>query len=289
MSVNNSVSIENKLIYIIIIGLIIFNNLRAADPQSISISKIEKFANSLFQQEDYLRAAIEYERYLFYADSARDTVLFKLGLSHQMRGKYHFAANNFKKILKNKDSRLYDEASMAYLYNLYKVKDWNSLKEIEYNNSKEFFFYYAAVLHDSGMKHLNWEQIDLSDNELEKYREFSSRKNKLREKSPFLAGLLSSIVPGLGKWYLQRKGDAFYSFAMTALSGAVTYRSFCKKLVLTGIVGSGITLTFYVGTIYGSIIGTKLFNEKLYYKLYRDYNELNPVKKDPYWKKWIEK
>ena len=282
--------LRKKLIFVVIFLLTtILNGRIKGSQEEFNSRQIRNFADHLFKTEDYLRAAIEYERYIFYSDCVNDTVLFKLGLSHQMRDQHEFAARSFAKIKNREQGNLIEEARIAYLYNLYKAEKWDSLKKVDYKSEEEFYFYYSAILHDSVNKKLDWREIDLSDSLMNRYKKLEQRKKHLKNKSPFVAGLLSTIVPGMGKWYLKRKGDAFYSFIITGLSGAVTYRSFCKKLLLTGIVGSGITLTFYLGSIYGSIIGTKIHNQKLYSDLYTDLEKLNPVNKKPYWNKWIKK
>jgi len=41
--------------------------------------------------------------------------------------------------------------------------------------------------------------------------------------------------------------------------------------------------------IYGSYIGTQLYNESLREKLTEKLEQLNPVQKNPYWLKWQKK
>lgn len=275
-------SIKSLCIIIILLSFSLNGN------NDLNIEEIKEFADHLFSEEDYLRSAIEYERYLYYSEEQADTVLFKLGLSHQMRDKYNYAARSFKKLMNDESSRLKDQARLAYLYNLYRAEAWDSLKQIKYRNKEEFFFYYSAFREDTNGSSLKLEQTGLTAKELDKYQSIEKQKNKLKKKNPLFAGFLSAILPGLGRWYTDKRGDAVYSFTMTGLSGLVSYLAFGKDLIITGVVGSGITITFYLGSIYGSYIGARIHNQNLYAKIYKKLEKLNPVEQDPYWEKWIE-
>ncbi len=254
--------------------------------KDLEIPEIKKFADILFQEKDYLRAAIEYERYLYYADDQPDSVLFKLGLCHQMRQKYDYATKYFKKVMDIENSILSSQARQAYLYNLYKSGKFDSLKKIAKFDSSEVFYYYAACIHAD--ENIEWQKFELSEKQLTKFKQLDSQRINKKEKSPLLAGILSAVIPGMGKIYLKRTGDGLYSLGLTGLSAAVTARAFIKDLVVTGVVGSGITLTFYLGNIYGSYVGAKIYNKQLDKNFYADLETLNPVNQNPYWEKWIE-
>ena len=276
----------NKISLITLSLVLIFTaNLNAQN--DLKPEEIKEFADILFQEKDYLRAAIEYERYLYHFEEQPDSVLFKLGLCHQMRQKYNFAAKNFKKIMEMENSSLHSQARKAYLHNLYKSENWQKLKTITQGKSSEIFYYYAASLQND-IQNVNWQQVQLPEEELTKFQQLDNHRKNMNRKSPFLAGLLSTIIPGMGKIYLKRTGDGLYSMALTGLSAAVTTRAFYKELVVTGVVGSGITLTFYLGNIYGSVVGAKLYNRRLDQQFENDLEKLNPVNQNPYWEKWIE-
>ena len=256
---------------------------------SPSAEEIKAFADHLFQQEDYIRAAMEYERYLFYINGEPDTILFKIGLCHQFRENYKFACDNFRKIIERDSSHLKKTARLALLYNLSQAEDWERIYELGYRNADEFYFYYQAHVHDTLhlQQKLDFKELE-NDSLRSQYIALHQKKHNLVKKSSLIAGFLSFLMPGLGKVYLDRKGDGLFSFIMTTLTGFISYRAFQKDLVISGVIGSGISLSFYLGTIYGSYIGAKLFNHNIKKQWSQEIEKLNPVTQKPYWEKWTK-
>ncbi len=252
--------------------------------------KIIAFADHLFKTEDYMRAAIEYERYLFLSNSTDDSVLFKIGLCHQFRKRHDFAVRSFREITRKNSSHIMKSARLAILYNLYLMQDWNGILDFGYRNDDEYYFFYLAGLNrDSTV--IDQENISqLSDDSLRSVLVRIDEKYKqLKPKSPLLASVLSAAIPGLGKLYIKRPGDALFACGMTSFAGIVAWRAFEAQLLITGIVTSGITFSFYLGTVYGSYIGTQLYNENLNDELIRELERYNPVTKNPYWLPWLKK
>jgi len=269
--------------------LALSGRLPAADLSTDS-QKVLKFADHLFNTEDYLRAAIEYERYLFLADSESDTILFKIGLCHQFRQRYDYAAQAFAQINQQPDSELKTTTRIAWLYNQYKLQDWEAILNFDCRNDTEYFFRYLAYLHrdSAAIGFQDFERI--SDDSLRSViLDIEQKRARLKRKSPVISSLLSAVVPGLGKTCIKRPGDALFSFGMTGFAGIVSWQAFKANLLITGIVSSGITLSFYLGTVYGSYIGTILYNESLNDKLIEQLERHNPVTANPYWLAWQKK
>lgn len=79
----------------------------------------------------------------------------------------------------------------------------------------------------------------------------------LQQKSPALAGLYSSLVPGLGKAYYGKKKEAWTAFAATALFGIQAFESYRNAGTNSFrfiFFGTGFSL-FYLSNIYGSVRG----------------------------------
>jgi len=277
-----------KLLLAIII-LAFFGQLSASELSTDS-KKVLEFADHLFKTEDYLRAAIEYERFLFLSDSDNDTILFKIGLCHQFRERYDYAVQSFSRIVNLETSELIDASRIAVLYNYYKLQDWAAIQDFDFQNDAEFYFYYLASLHrDSVSVDFNGFENITEDSLRSVLLNIEHNRSHVKQKSPFLSSLLSAVVPGLGKTNIKRPGDALFSFGMTGFAGLVTWQAFKANLLITGIVSSGITLSFYLGTIYGSYIGTVLYNESLNDKLIKQLEQYNPVSENPYWIPWLKK
>lgn len=73
-------------------------------------------------------------------------------------------------------------------------------------------------------------------------------------KSPFLAGLLSGIIPGSGKLYAGKKGEAIATFISTAGIGLVTWENYRKRGInnFSTFAFGTIFAISYMANIYGS-------------------------------------
>lgn len=95
----------------------------------------------------------------------------------------------------------------------------------------------------------------------------SLSENYMQEphKSPFLAGLMSGIIPGSGKIYTRRWKDGLFSLLLITASGWQAYRIFDKKGYdnPVGWFFGGMTVGLYAGNIYGSVKSAKIFNETI--------------------------
>jgi hypothetical protein len=90
----------------------------------------------------------------------------------------------------------------------------------------------------------------------ENLQKISEDLKKHKNKSPLIAGVLSGIIPGSGKFYSGKKGEAISAFIATAGLGLVTWENY-KKSGLNSFktIAFGTAFAFsYVANIYGSII-----------------------------------
>jgi tetratricopeptide (TPR) repeat protein len=92
-----------------------------------------------------------------------------------------------------------------------------------------------------------------------------NRRLEAKTKSPFVAGALSTMVPGLGKVYTKNYGDAAIAFLFTGLNAWQAYRGFQKDGVksVRGWIFAGLGGSFYLGNIYGSVKAAKRYNKKI--------------------------
>ncbi len=92
----------------------------------------------------------------------------------------------------------------------------------------------------------------------------------IKLKKPWLAAILSTILPGTGKVYSGFVWDGVVSLIFTSGSGFVAYRGFALK-GLSSIIGwvfAGFTAFYYLGNIYGSVKAAKRYNELKKHKIY---------------------
>ncbi len=90
-------------------------------------------------------------------------------------------------------------------------------------------------------------------------------------KSYGIAGVLSGIIPGSGKFYAGQKGAGISSFLLAGGLAAISLENGFK----TGwgkwntLLTAGIFTIFYVGNIYGSIVSVRVYRERFYNELDR--------------------
>lgn len=81
-----------------------------------------------------------------------------------------------------------------------------------------------------------------------------------KRKSPFLAGILSGVIPGSGKFYSGRKGEAISAFIATTGLGFVTFENQRKNgwnNFATIAFGTAFALS-YVTNIYGAVLSARI-------------------------------
>ena len=103
-------------------------------------------------------------------------------------------------------------------------------------------------------------QNTLIQEEFQNLRKYSAIEKKIKRKSPFVAGALSTVIPGLGKIYSGNNGQAIATFLTCGLMGAVAGENYLKlgikhpqTLFFSGLFG-----LFYVGNIWGSAVSVQL-------------------------------
>jgi hypothetical protein len=88
----------------------------------------------------------------------------------------------------------------------------------------------------------------------------SEEVRRHRSKSPFVAGLLSGIIPGSGKLYAGKRGEAFSTFLSTVGLGLVTWENYNKNGLnnFWTIAFGTVFAVSYVANIYGSVFTVRV-------------------------------
>ncbi|MCK4596422.1 tetratricopeptide repeat protein, partial [bacterium] len=91
-------------------------------------------------------------------------------------------------------------------------------------------------------------------------REKAIRGSHLPQRSPALAALFSTIVPGSGKWYAGRSTDGLYSLLLVGSSAAIASNyAQDDQWTKAGLFGA-LGMFFHIGNIYGSAVEAERFN-----------------------------
>ncbi|MHB1687732.1 MAG: tol-pal system YbgF family protein [Ignavibacteriaceae bacterium] len=232
---------------------------------------IKKFADYLFCTHDYLRAALEYQKYI--SISYNDTVSFKVAVAYSKIGNYSRAAELFQSF--NQNSILFPNAQLELYKALFQDQDYVELRNdfIRADSSEQFKFYpqaeklyYFSYLFTGGdlpikTKFLN--QFDGSD--FQSVKNFYEWKEDSPYKNSLAAGILSAIIPGAGKFYVKEYSDGIFAFLATAGLGYLSYTDFKAGHNFRGWVFGGLAAGFYAGNIYGSVAAVQIYNVKIQY------------------------
>jgi hypothetical protein len=115
---------------------------------------------------------------------------------------------------------------------------------------------------------------ELKNNFTNKYYSLTEAEEKLnqyhlalsshKKKSPLVAGIMSSIIPGSGKMYSGKIGEGVSALLSNAILAGITienYRKAGPRDFKTIFFGSLFTI-FYCGNIYGSMISVQVSNNE---------------------------
>ena len=237
---------------------------------------ILRFADYLFEEGDYLRAADEYLRYQFLSESISglDSIQFKIGLCYRMTGYYDRAISYFEKVINDTQSSLRPQShyQIGLCYFLGNELD-SSLKYIDEHRPMVPDSGVLRRMDQVSVLNLLWKcewsrSADLIkkrrvDDEISvRLLDFAESGCKLPYKSRLLAGLFSTVIPGAGKIYCGRFLDGIQSLSLVAFTGWQAYDGFHKdgmgsiKGWVFGIMGG----IFYLGNIYGSTVAADIRN-----------------------------
>jgi TM2 domain-containing membrane protein YozV len=161
-------------------------------------------------------------------------------------------------------------AAYNYTYTLNFSKALETLSRIEFNSEKL-----------NSLKNLELSGIYLLQGQKDKFEDYFSRTNrtyyeisesaenlqkisadlyKHKTKSPVVAGLLSTIIPGSGKFYAGKRGEAISAFIANAGLGLVTWENYRKSgLNSFRTIAFGSAFVFsYAANIYGAILNVNM-------------------------------
>jgi len=247
------------------------------DTDYYSPENILRFAEHLHQTRDYLRAAGEYQRYLFHSSKDSDGVLYRIGLCYRLAGDTEKAIISFRKITAGgsfRSAASYQIACSYFLSGQYE----NSLHVLDDAltddaDERDRFQLLSAFnyLHQRRWKNAEHllSALDCRDDELShialSLRASAQEGMNCQRKNLILAGLMSAVVPGTGKFYCGEYGDGLYSLFLMGVSGLLAWDGFRDNGVhsVRGWLFGGITGVFYAGNVYGSAIAAQIYNHHL--------------------------
>lgn len=226
-----------------------------------------KFAEYLFQSQQFDLAAQEYER-LLYGNGSKINYQLNLLKSYRKAGNYNFANKRFQDLYK--DSTRYAPEPIAQEY-IHLLMLQNNLPEAwRYNSMSKNIpeFQHQLNLLQLNLLSKNWKQADSISNLIQnldpEYKSLLTSVSQMKKRHPGVALTFSMIVPGTGKVYSGYWKDGIISFLFVAATGWQSYRGFSKNgsESVSGWIWGGISTGFYLGNLYGSFKAAKRFNNR---------------------------
>jgi tetratricopeptide (TPR) repeat protein len=238
-------------------------------------ANIRKFADYLFEEDQYMKAAGEYGRYLFREDSFpqnADSIFFRIALCYRLDKNYKHSIKYFRKIAdKYPESPLLEDSYLEI------GKCYSLMDSFELSNK----ILKACLPKELNEKNRTGELMSLNymqTKEWDKAREFLNSSNSskkqlfsllekgenLPKKNKLASGLFSAVIPGSGKFYCNRPADGFHSFATVSLTCWQAYEGFEENGIhsvkgwIFGVFGG----LLYLGNIYGSVVAADIYNEE---------------------------
>lgn len=230
----------------------------------------KKYADYLSKSGQYDLAAKEYERLVF-MNNEDDSLSVLLLKSYRQAGAFQKGILRGQQLFPSTEKM---PLPHAYEYSklLMNAQDWQTAtafwteSEAMPLQDKQLFKASAAIFTDKlkeAEQHLSVLQ-NSSNPLLIGYQSIIDRGLHGNRKSPFLAGTLSTLLPGAGKAYANQWKDGIISFVFTAGMAFQSYRGFNQKGInsVKGWVYGGLGMGFYLGNIYGSVKAAKNANKK---------------------------
>jgi hypothetical protein len=239
----------------------------------------QKFANYLFVSRQFPLASEEYER-LVYFDSTNNNSKLRLIQSYRLSGKQDIALQRFNKYFR--DSLLFMKKDFAeeYIKNLILEKENNKAIDFLKINTNLDYNWRQNYLLAGLLLEKDWDKAfnfalknPVTDNKKNAdLHVIAFQSKQLKYKSPFVASLFSSIVPGTGKFYTKNWKDGLISMMLVGVNTWQACRGFNKsgKTSVYGWVFTGFAGSFYIGNVYGSYKSAKKYNKKLDDEMYKN-------------------
>ncbi len=278
---------SKKIIVFPLIGMLAFVSSQAwSQVDYYTPENIYRFAEWLYHQGDYLRAAGEYQRHFFSSNLPvfPDSLLYKIGLCYQMGGRLKRAKTYYQRVIDNysqskfSDQAQYQIARIYFDLGKYDESIGYIKTKVHRLSSKNIRLRMNLLLGCNYLFQRRWKlarhhltsllsphRNSPLDSLTTTLNDFALQGERLPCKSENLAGLLSTAIPGMGKIYAGRFTDGLYSFILAGLTGWQAYEGFHQKGTHSskGWIYGSLGAIFYLGNIYGSVVAVKIHNEKI--------------------------
>jgi tetratricopeptide (TPR) repeat protein len=237
-----------------------------------------QYADQLYSQGQFVRAAEEYERFAFFFPDAPEhhLALFKAGQAFLQAGDHGTALKRFNALTAREplDAVAVDAHFMAAEChertgnpNLAVLEMQKLITRTDDGALRDNAYLRIAWIHIGQM---DWDggryalrrisPVGRERHKVAALEDELARGNEISRKSPSLAGTLS-ILPGAGQLYCGRYEDALAALVVNGGLFLAAYESFDHDLDALGALLSIVGLGFYSANIYGAVTDAHKYNQ----------------------------
>ncbi|TRX55993.1 hypothetical protein FNH22_17685 [Fulvivirga sp. M361] len=248
--------------------------------QKRNFSSDIRFLNYLFSTRDY-KGASEWINFKLenspLSRNQTDTLNYYLGKSYYFQKDFTPATTYFNKV--SKSSGLHVESTFYCALNLSYMEEYDmaeqKLRKLTLNDSMLFelkklqlaglsLLKRDTALYRSFSTYFTQKHHALSKQEINLDLHYNNMK-KFKKKSKFLAGFMSAAVPGMGKLYTKRPGEALATFFKTGLIGLPALEAYVKRGSSDArfIIFGSLFSALYIANIWGSVLSVNVYRTEL--------------------------
>jgi hypothetical protein len=236
----------------------------------------KKFANFLYNSQEYALAAAEFERISFLdsSDFQSGYMLLKSYRKSQQYNKGLRRAESFLATPEFLTSKLQNEYVFLLIKNGSYSKAGQFLGEKSKipSGQKDFLQLSMLLMYGDYQKAgiVGGNIGESADVKTVGLKRLASEAALIEFKNPGLSLVLSGVVPGLGKVYAGQWKDGLISFLFIGAAVYQAYRGFDKKGTSSayGWIYAGLGTGFYLGNLYGSYKAVNKYNHKQRHDIY---------------------
>lgn len=229
-----------------------------------------KFANYLYNTAQYDLAQHELERITFFCepDSFTRLVLLK---TYRKQRHYKNANSYFQNKTFDEIASLNPDYRQEYIRLMMSQQNYLQVQEsinrgLDFKEKQEHLLGTTLLMKNWNEAYaMTHQPMGVTSYKMTALKSVAERSFTAKRKKPWLATIMSVVVPGSGKMYSGYWADGAISLLFTASSGYFAYRAFGKygsENVYSWISG-GLAVSYYLSNIYGGNRAAIRYNDNL--------------------------
>ncbi|PCI29905.1 MAG: hypothetical protein COB67_03070 [SAR324 cluster bacterium] len=221
---------------------------------SLDDSQVITYADYLYKRGEYYRAISEYKRLLYFFPKSSFTPRAKLQI-----GRSYMAGGELKEAIDYWEKQLQEKQNQSEYFT---VKTLLGLSWLDQDSVKVF----RLRKQNLQKARLQFSEIEVKSKQDQYILDFMDDWDDLSQpeyKSPWIAGSLSTLIPGAGSFYTERYVEGTYAFLITSLFYLATRDALAQDQKELGYLFGFFTVAFYGGNIYTAVNGAHKLNDQM--------------------------